>query len=222
MDGTGLLLEDFARALPAALRAEIVRYPPDDCGTYPEVDRFLRSAALDCEPFVLLAESFSTVAAIAWAASAPPNLRGLVLCVGFATPPVPAWLRPIYSLLSHAYFALPRPDFILTHWLTGRDAPRELIARVRELRGPAHTTAYPARIRAALACDVRAELARVAVPIFILAAQDDNLIGRARLDEMLRIRPDAEAHILPGPHLVLSRSPEQAAALVSAFTERCT
>ena len=88
MDGTGWLLENFAAALPASMRPQIVRYPPTGCTSYAEVDAFLRSAGIDDEPFVLLAESYSSVAAIALAAATPTNLKGLVICVGFATPPV--------------------------------------------------------------------------------------------------------------------------------------
>jgi len=220
MDGTGLLLEAFADALPRDLRPLIVRYPNDVC-SYREVDRFLLSAGLDTEPYVLLAESFSSVAAIAWAATNPPNLKGLVLCVGFAIPPVRRWLRPICVLLSHALFILPRPAFVTRHWTSGADAPEAVTDRLKGIREGVPAETFAARIRAVLTCDVRAELSKVDVPILFLHAQEDRLISRAHLEEMRQIQPRAATEIFPGPHLLLERHPERAAERVARFVREC-
>jgi len=220
MDGTGLLLEDFANALPTSLRPQIVRYPPEVC-SYREVDRFLRSSGLDAEPFVLLGESFSSVAAIAWAATNQPTLRGLVICVGFATPPVRRWLRSISSLLSHLLFALPRPRFLTRHFTAGRNAPQPLVRQLETIRATVPAETFAARIRAILSCDARKELGRVSVPILFLHAEDDRLISRDRLEEMRRIRPDAEVEIFPGSHMLLQRHAERAAERVARFVGEC-
>jgi pimeloyl-[acyl-carrier protein] methyl ester esterase len=220
MDGTGLLLEDFANALPASLRPLVVRYPPD-VGSYRDVDRFLRSAQLDSEPFVLLGESFSSVAAIAWAATNPPNLRGLVICVGFATPPLRRWLRPVSRLLSHLLFALPRPRFLTRHFTAGRNAPKPLVLRLETIRATVPVETFAARIRAILSCDVRRELNLVRVPILFLHAEEDRLISRARLEEMRQIQPHAAAEIFPGPHLLLERHAVRAAERVARFVREC-
>src|SRR6185312_3362361 len=217
MDGTGWLLENFAAALPASMRPQIVRYPPTGCTSYAEVDTFLRSAGIDDEPFVLLAESYSSVAAIAWAAANPPNLKGLVLCVGFATPPVRKLLRPISSLLTHVLFALPRPTFVAKHWTAGHDAPKELLLKLKRIRNAIPADTFAKRIRAVLTCDVRRELAQVRVPILFLHAKDDQLIDMACLEEMRAIQPQAEVEIFPGSHLLLERHPQEAAARVARF-----
>jgi hypothetical protein len=54
----------------------------------------------DSEPFVLLAESFSTPVAIRVAAENPTNLKGLILCAGFATSPVSGLPRMLGWLLA--------------------------------------------------------------------------------------------------------------------------
>jgi pimeloyl-ACP methyl ester carboxylesterase len=217
MDGTGWLLENFAAALPTSMRPQIVRYPPTGCTSYAEVDAFLRSAGIDDEPFVLLAESYSSVAAIALAAATPTNLKGLVICVGFATPPVRKLLRPISSLLTHVLFALPRPTFVTKHWTAGHDAPKELLAKLKRIRTAIPADTFAARIRAVLTCDVRRELAQVRVPILFLHAKDDQLIDMACLEEMRAIQPQAEVEIFPGSHMLLERHPREAADRVARF-----
>ncbi len=217
MDGTGWLLENFAAALPPSLRPFVVRYPPTGCTSYNDVAEFLHSAGIDSEPFVLLAESYSSVAAITWAAANPPNLKALIICVGFATPPVRRLLRPISSLLTYVLFAIPRPSFITRRWTAGHDAPGELIQKLKKVRTTIPIETFAARIRAILHCDVRAELAKVRVPILFLHAKDDWLIDIAQLEEMRAIQPTAEVEIFPGPHLLLERHPKEAAARVARF-----
>jgi pimeloyl-ACP methyl ester carboxylesterase len=217
MDGTGWLLENFAAALPPSLRPHIVRYPPTGCTSYEEVAEFLNAAGLDSGPFVLLAESYSSVAAIKWAAANPPNLKGLILCVGFATAPVHRLLQPVASILTHVLFAIPRPAFIMKHWTAGGDASSELLDKLKKVKTTIPSATFAARIRAVLHCDARKDLAKVRVPILLLHAKDDWLIDMARLEEMCAIQPAAEVEIFPGPHLLLERHPKEAADRVARF-----
>src|ERR1035437_1949808 len=80
MDGTGELYANFIAALPHRFEMEIVRYPVDVSLSYSELLCFVQSTIKDSEPFVLIAESFSTPLTIQLATTNPPNLKGLVLC----------------------------------------------------------------------------------------------------------------------------------------------
>jgi pimeloyl-[acyl-carrier protein] methyl ester esterase len=91
MDGTGTLFREFVKALPEAFESEVVRYPSDRCLSYTQLAPFVRPAISISESFVIVAESFSTPLAIQCAATNPPNLKGPVICAGFATSPVPGW-----------------------------------------------------------------------------------------------------------------------------------
>ncbi len=79
MDGTGELFDSFVKALPQSFTTEIVRYPPNRCLTSSELLHLVDSNAFGSEPFVLIAESFSSPLAIQWAATNPLNLKGLVI-----------------------------------------------------------------------------------------------------------------------------------------------
>ena len=79
MDGTGELFRNFADVLPGSFETNTVKYPTDTYFTYSELASFVQAAVPVSEPFVLIAESFSTPLAIQYAATNPPNLRGLVI-----------------------------------------------------------------------------------------------------------------------------------------------
>ena len=79
LDGTGRLFKDFIAALPPTLSAVAVAYPGDRCLPYADLAAIVQSNLPTPEPFVLVAESFSTPLAIACAAKQPLGLKGLVL-----------------------------------------------------------------------------------------------------------------------------------------------
>jgi pimeloyl-ACP methyl ester carboxylesterase len=114
-------------------------------------------------------------------------------------------------------FAIPRPGFITRRWSAGSDAPGELIEKLKRIRTTIPIETFAARMRAILKCDVRAELAKVRVPILFLHAKDDWLIDIDKLEEMREIQPKAEVEAFPGPHLLLERHPKEAADRVARF-----
>lgn len=128
MDGTGELFADFINALPDILRTKTVRYPTDQRLSYAELASFVQSATPSSEPFVLLAESFSTPLAIQCAALNPPNLRGLIICAGFATSPVRGALRFLCLLVTPILFRAGLPGFAARLLLVGSNAPSSLVA----------------------------------------------------------------------------------------------
>jgi len=77
LDGTGDLFADFVSALTPNLDARIVRYPKDRLLSYADLFSFVVSAIPENQPFVLLAESFSTPLAVRLAATNPASLKGL-------------------------------------------------------------------------------------------------------------------------------------------------
>ena len=79
MDGTGELFADFVKALPN-LEIEVMRYPTDRHLSYEQLVPIVRSGISASEPFVFVAESFSTPLAIKLAADNPSNLKGVVIC----------------------------------------------------------------------------------------------------------------------------------------------
>src|ERR1700756_6048956 len=84
MYGTGELFKDFMSALPADFWSTALCYPNDVCLSYSDLLRLVQFSVEGSEPYVIVAESFSTPLAIQFAATNPPSLKGLVLSAGFA------------------------------------------------------------------------------------------------------------------------------------------
>lgn len=221
LDGTGELFAPFVEALPKGFETEIVCYPTDRCLSPSGLNQFLYSTVSGSAPFVLIAESFSSPVAIEWAATNPPNLRGLVICAGFATSPVRGWLRFICLSLSPICFLLRPPEFVVKLLLVGADAPSPLVTAVRAAISSVRPKVLAARFRAVLACDVRSELSKVSVPTLFVQPTKDRLIGVAKLEEMRRIRPAAAVEMIAGPHLLFQREPEKTAEVVAMFARQC-
>jgi pimeloyl-[acyl-carrier protein] methyl ester esterase len=207
MDGTGDLFQDFVRALPNTLHTTIVRYPADRHLSRSELLDILQSAMPASERFVFVAESYSSPLAIELATTPSTHLAGLVLCAGFATSPVMGSLRWMASFLSPALFRRSPPRFLIKRYLLGPDAPDSLVDAVRNAITSVRSDVLAARLQDVLNCDVRAELARVFVPILYLRGKRDRLLRPSALDAMLQIRPDLTVTEIDAPHLVLQRRP---------------
>ena len=217
MDGTGRLWADFIAALPKGFEAQAVQYPTDRCLSYAELGEIVRDAAPDSETFVLVAESFSSPLAIQYAATKPPNLRGLVICAGFAASPVHGWRRYLVLFLAPILFRMPLPNLAARCFLVGRDPRPSLLAAVRSAVSSVQPRVLASRVRAILACDARAELGQVAAPILYLKASQDRLVGSSCLEEIERIKPTVAVASITGPHLLLQREPQQAGEVVARF-----
>jgi pimeloyl-ACP methyl ester carboxylesterase len=221
MDGTGELFSEFIAALPPSCETVIVRYPTERSLSYRELEGIVRATSPVSEPFILLAESFSTPLAIQCAATHPANLAGIVLCVGFAASPVRGWRRLLGSLLAPLLLRVPLPNFAAKFWLVGPDAPDSLVLAVRSAISSVQPRVLVARLRAALTCDVRADLGQIDVPILYLQANGDRLIDASCLEEIRRIKPQMKFVAIEGPHLLLQRQPRIAAEAVVEFARSC-
>lgn len=217
MDGTGELFMDFVNALPDAFATITVRYPTGRRLSYSQLAGIVRASCPVSEPFVLVAESFSTPLAIQYAATKPLNLAALVLCAGFASSPLYGWRRCLGSLLARVLFRIPLPRFVARRWLAGLDGPPSLLTDLRAAISSVQPSVLASRARAVLACDARAELGQVTVPILYLQAKQDRLVGGPCLEEILRINPQVVVAPVAGPHLLLQREPKSTAEVLAEF-----
>ena len=219
MDGTGALFEEFVKLLPGEIESIIASYPSNQKLSYAQLMPIVRAAAPITEPYILLAESFSTPLAIQFAATRPPNLRGLILCAGFASSPAKGLRRLAGQFLAPILFRLPLPDFAVRFWLVGSGASPSLHNAIRAALSTVRPEVLSARLRAVLRCDVRHELSRIEVPILLLQASGDRLVRASSAEEMLLSRPDATLKTIDGPHLLIQREPQKAAAAVMEFID---
>jgi len=219
MDGTGILFADFVKALPEKFDARVVRYPNDSFLPYSDLMTFVQSAAPSSEAFVLVAESYSTPLAIQFAATHPPNLKGLILCAGFATSPIRGWRKLLASLIPPVVFRISLPKMAMSHFLVGPDAPESLHAPVRAAIGSVKPQVLTERLLQILEVDARSALSQVLVPILYIQGARDRLVNASSLAEIRAIRPQTKIVRIDGPHLIVQREPHQCAKAVAEFIE---
>lgn len=218
LDGTGRLFTDFVAALPKIFTVTVVAYPPNEILSYDGLGPLVSSAVPKAEPFVLLAESFSSPLALEFAASNPPNLIAVIISAGFAYKPI-VWSRLAKAIARPWFFGLSAPDRMLEYFLVGRDAPRALVQKFRRALRSVSPKVLSARAREALDCDARNALARITIPLMCVQAMQDRLLPKSCVDEMRRIRTGISIVEVPGPHLLLQREPQRVADIVSTFVQ---
>ncbi len=217
MDGTGTLFADFVKALPQSIKTVAVHYPTERYLSYSDLQEFVSAACPDSDPFVLVAESFSTPLAIRYAANHPANLKGLILCAGFVTSPVNGWKRHVANRLIPLMIRLPLSHFVAKRWLLGPSAPSALLAAVRNVISSVQPSVLVARLRAVLTSDASTALNNVAVPLLYIRAKQDRLVGCSCLEKIRQIKPGMTVAALDGPHLLLQREPQRTAEIIVNF-----
>lgn len=217
LDGTGELFADFVAALPQSWTATTVAYPTDRFLPYMGLRPFVTAAVPQSERFVLVAESFSTPLAVWYAATKPRNLDAVVICAGFVGSPVHGWSGIVKAMLKPWLFRLRPPRFMIEYFLLGRNAPPELLKKLRRTLHTVGPDVLSGRVREALHCDARDDLRRTTVPLLYLDATYDRLLSSSCKKEFSHLRPDIQFGSIPAPHFLLQREPQKAATVVMAF-----
>jgi pimeloyl-ACP methyl ester carboxylesterase len=215
MDGTGIFFEDFAAALQPEFNPIIVRYPNDPSLGYAEIELIARAALPPNDPFLILGESFSGPIAISIAASNPPGLLGLILCVTFARNPHP--LLPLVTAILKTLPAWRLPRFIQEPNIFGKFNSPYLRAKLDEVRNRVSQKTLKSRLEAVASIDVSEQLSRVTVPTLDLRAKNDRVVSRASGEHIREILPSVEFTELDAPHLLPQTVPQSAKAAITNF-----
>jgi hypothetical protein len=165
-----------------------------------------------------LAESFSGPIGIAIAADPPPNLQALILCVSFASNPL-----PVFGPFSRLVGALPAarlPPALAAPWLYAGRATPELRRAHAQAMSRVSPVAIRARVAALLKVDHRALLRRIEVPLLYLRATRDRLVPASACRAIGQLRPDMEIAEFDAPHFLLQTEPHRCVAAIMSFIHR--
>jgi pimeloyl-[acyl-carrier protein] methyl ester esterase len=221
MDGTGDLLTEFVRFLPAWIVPQIVSYPANQKLSYTQIRARVQSVLPKSEPFAILAESFSSPLAVSIAANRPKNLKAVVICAGFVSPPIDGLPSLILRSLGSALFAFRAPDVAIRRYLVGKSAPDELVRIVATTVSTVAPGVLSHRLRAVLKCDVRDELRSVSVPLLFVEAAQDQLLRKRSVTDIKDAKPDATFFVIDGPHLILQTQPRKVGEMLAEFLRIC-
>ena len=218
LDGTGKRLGEFAQQLGVLGEVRILGYPPELPLGYEALEALVREALPTDRPFVLLGESFSGPIAVRIAAERPPGLRAVILCASFVTCPVPLprWAAPLAARVPVK--SLPRWLRGLLLWGPGPAA--RIPAQAQRASAGVAAPVLRARLAALLSVDASDAATRVRVPMLVICARGDRLIGARAARQILRCAPHATLVELDGPHLLLQTRPRECAQQVVLFMRR--
>lgn len=219
LDGTGLLFRPLLEALPPSPAARVVAYPPDRELGYEALLPLVLDALPADGPFILLGESFSGPLALMAAARRPAGLAGVVLCASFDRCPHPYVPRWVGSLVRPGLLRIV-PGFSQVKGLLGCYATPALKALVRKALAMVAPEVFACRLRAVLAVDVTAELARCPVPLLYLRGSRDWVVPFWNARRVRRVLPAAVVRVYPSPHMVLQTQPRLAAEALVRFAEQ--
>ncbi len=217
MDGTGELFADCAKLLPDWIEPRVVSYPRDRKLSYDQLLPILKSALPTDGPFAILAESFSTPLTVKFAAEAPPQMRALLLCAGFVSPPRRNVLRRVALILAPVLFGIELPERACRHFLVGDTAPKILIDGIRAAVSRVASGVLAHRLRSVLTCNVERELRSVSVPLLYIRGIEDRLVHRTSFKEIQQMKPDVLLASVEAPHLILQAKPHDAIDVVVRF-----
>jgi len=208
MDGTGILLNEFVRRLPEGVDANVVRYPVDRYLTYEQLAEMVTRLLPVCEPYAIIAESYSGPVAALLAARPVGNLQAVVFVSSFVSLPcgrIGAWIAKMLPALLFR----PRAPASMLRWLLMNSATtRERISELQDAVARVSPEVLVRRLRDALTADFSEMLRGCTVRIVCLLPETDRLLGTRGLRGLLAAKPDIEIVKIAGPHFLLQCAPD--------------
>lgn len=215
LHGTDGLFRQLGRELPSWIEPITINYPLDRFPTYEEILPFILERLPDGQ-FAVLGDSYSGPLALEVARARADRVTAVILSVTFVTNPIRTLLRWV-RWFAYTPFVRIAPmqlvSLMLINGVEPRAIHRQIVREVRSVR----SSVLAGRLRAAIDCDVRDDLAACSVPILYLKARNDRIIDARALETILSIEPTIEVVELDGPHALLLMCPAEGAREIARF-----
>ena len=216
LDGTGRLMDYFARQLPGGRPAQVISYPGDRAMTLTALERHVRRR-LPAQPFLLIAESFGGLIGARIAAHPPRQMRGLVLSASFATFPMSRALAPLQYVIRPSLLNHRPPRQVTELLLAGFPCPAKKRRTLEEVIHSVDSRVLLSRMKLILRSNTLADMNKSRLPLLYLQALRDRLVGKRSIEEILKVRPDAALRVIDAPHFLLQLAPGAAYQAIKAW-----
>jgi pimeloyl-[acyl-carrier protein] methyl ester esterase len=217
LDGTGRMFEPFLKIIRPPILPLVVRFPRDRPQNYQQLLHHIREEVPWDEPYVLVAESFSSPLALYFAQSQWEDIQAVILCSGFVRNPLSEMQRLIYSMLPKRIMKKSPPLSALRSLMLGGDSPAYLNDLFKSSMEYVLPDVIASRIDLALNTDASTALQECKRPVHYLQASHDNLIGRRGWEQISHLRSDCTCMEIEGPHLLIQSRPLEVLAAIEQF-----
>lgn len=215
LDGTGNLLNEFAKALGENSPTRVITYPSEKYN-YQDLLVYI-SEQLPNDEYILIAESFSGPLGIEIAAHNFQHLKAVIFVATFARAP-----HPIPSRVAKFLALVPLPAeviaklsqrFVIGNYQT-KEFAAEYVTTLKKL--PKRTVAN--KLSELLQTDKVGMLKRIEAPMAYIMAENDLLVPSNVSSDFKPFCDDFIA--LEGPHFILQAKPYETAKLIIQFIEK--
>lgn len=212
LDGTGVLLEPFVRALPREAQAIVIAYPPQRMLSLLEHAQWV-SERLPHGECVLLAESFSGLVALTLLATAASRFRSVIFVGAFAEPPKPFISRMAPMLPRGGSLLKSIPSFMLRQYCLG---PGGTVGQINLVRDALKSVSPEVLSHRLGLVNTRHAFGggRVAGSCHYVQASADRLVPERCIQWFRQRFPSLSVTRLEGPHFLLLTRPAESARLV--------
>jgi pimeloyl-ACP methyl ester carboxylesterase len=218
MDGTGELFENLLAELPPEIKTLVVRYPTASVLNYEELTALADMQIPKNTPYVLLGESFSGPIAIALAARANEQLKGVILSCTFAINP-----RPLLSKWSFLVPPITINDKrlrIISKLLMSNFKDENVFKQLEIVMPKVSPEIMRARLDAVIGVNYLAELAKINVPMLYLKGKQDHLVPSSASETIVKYAKNVTLVELNAPHLLLQIAAKEASEKIQFFLDR--
>jgi pimeloyl-ACP methyl ester carboxylesterase len=215
-DGDAGLRRRFVEALAERHPARTIGYPNR---TLESLNGYARHIASQMDPHarpLVIAESFSGLVAMRWAAN-DPHVAGLVFCGGFAKSP--AALASLGAKMPSVTRFLGSRYFQATGFMQSDPARREWSEGLSSAVGQLAPEVVGERLRLIAAEDTSGEAASLKIPVIVVEFENDLIVGRAATTHLASSCPGATLVRVPGPHFALETRPRECAEALRPHLE---
>ncbi|ESQ74435.1 alpha/beta fold hydrolase [Asticcacaulis sp. AC402] len=198
-DGTGVFFDALVAAVSPHAEVRVLAYPQSGPQTYDHLGNLLLPHMPTDHDYILVGESFGGPLAIWLAAHAPRRPVKLVLGATFAASPfgrLGRWVLPLLWIGEHLPLWTWQIDLVL---FNGRN--RAIAHHIHQTVLPIPRRTLIARARTVLACDQRALIDRLTMPVLCLNAARDRMIP-PWLPRHFGGRPHVRVVNLDLPHMI--------------------
>lgn len=207
-DGEAGLRRAFVEALAERHPARAIGYPNRPLSSLNGYARHAASEVASHERPLVVAESFSGLVALRWAAN-DPHVAGLVLCGAFARSP--AALASLGAKMPGVTRFLGERYFRATGFLQSDPARRQWSEELSSAVGRLAPEVLAERLRLIAAEDASRDAAALTIPVIVVEFEDDLIVGRAATSHLASSCQGATLVRLPGPHFALETRPRECA-----------